>query len=186
MTSPHQESKKEVLHEGLILVHPTQTRKVEIQRARNKEEKQGLPRALAQREGSRFTVTCSADTPSRFHQLGLTFGCAGLSLLLRWAFLQLWRVGLLSSCCVWASHCNGFSCYGAQAVGEWVSVVVAHGLSSCSSRALEHRLKSCGAWTQLLRSMLDPPTLGMEPMGPALEGRFFITELPGKLRFLHS
>ena len=30
------------------------------------------------------------------------------------------------------------------------SVVVAHGLSSCSSQALEHRLRSCGAQAQLL------------------------------------
>ena len=30
--------------------------------------------------------------------------------------------------------------------GMWVSVVVARGLSSCSSWALEHRLSSCGTW----------------------------------------
>jgi len=33
--------------------------------------------------------------------------------------------------------------------GLWVvqaSVAAAHGLSGCSSRALEHRLNSCGAW----------------------------------------
>ena len=30
--------------------------------------------------------------------------------------------------------------------GAWDSVVVARGLSSCNSRALEHRLSSCGAW----------------------------------------
>ena len=30
------------------------------------------------------------------------------------------------------------------------SVVAADGLSSCGSRALEHRLNSCGAWAQLL------------------------------------
>ena len=29
--------------------------------------------------------------------------------------------------------------------GTWVSEVAAHGLSSCASRALEHRLNSCGA-----------------------------------------
>ena len=37
-----------------------------------------------------------------------------------------------------ASHC------GAWALGTWASVVVARGLSSCGSRALEHRLSSCG------------------------------------------
>ena len=37
--------------------------------------------------------------------------------------------GLLSSCHVRASHCGGFSCCRAQAVDEWVSVVVVHGLN---------------------------------------------------------
>ena len=34
---------------------------------------------------------------------------------------------------------------GAQALGARASVVVARGLSSCGSRALEYRLSSCGA-----------------------------------------
>ena len=34
-------------------------------------------------------------------------------------------------CSAWASHCGGFSCCGARALGAWASVVVAHGLS-CS------------------------------------------------------
>ena len=38
-------------------------------------------------------------------------------------------------------------CCGAQALGAWASVVVAHGLSSCGSWALECRLSSCGTWT---------------------------------------
>ena len=37
-------------------------------------------------------------------------------------------------------------CYGARALGARASVVVARGLSSCGSRALECRLSSCGAW----------------------------------------
>ena len=36
-------------------------------------------------------------------------------------------------------------CFGAQALGARASVVVARGLSSCGSRALEHTLSSCGA-----------------------------------------
>ena len=51
-------------------------------------------------------------------------------------------LGLL--CGVPASHCGGFSCCGARALGTWASVVVARGLSSCGSRVLEHRLSSCG------------------------------------------
>ena len=49
------------------------------------------------------------------------FDCAGPLLL----------CGLLSSYSVRASHCSGFSCCGAQALGPVGSVVVAHGLS-CS------------------------------------------------------
>ena len=53
--------------------------------------------------------------------------------------------GATVRCGAWASHCGGFSCCGARALGMWASVVVARGLSSCGSWALEHRLSSCGA-----------------------------------------
>ena len=43
----------------------------------------------------------------------------------------------------WASHCGGFSCCRAWALGARASVVVARGLSSCSTQALERRLSSC-------------------------------------------
>ena len=43
-----------------------------------------------------------------------------------------------------ASHCGGFSCCRARALGARASVAVARGLSSCGSRALERRLSSCG------------------------------------------
>ena len=39
---------------------------------------------------------------------------------------------------------GGFSCCGARALGAWASVVVARGLTSCGSRALERRLSICG------------------------------------------
>ena len=41
-----------------------------------------------------------------------------------------WRGVLLSSFCAWTSHCGGFFCWEAWAVGKWISVAV-HGLS-CS------------------------------------------------------
>ena len=55
------------------------------------------------------------------------------------------RARAFSSYGVWASHCGGFSCCGARALGARASVVVARGLSSCGLWALEHRLSSCGA-----------------------------------------
>ena len=60
-----------------------------------------------------------------------------------WAFSSCSERGLLFvAVCrllfVVASRC------GARALGAWASVVVACGLSSCGSRALERRLSSCG------------------------------------------
>ena len=55
-----------------------------------------------------------------------------------------WRAGATLPCGARASHCSGFSCCRARALGAWASVVVACGLSSCGSWALERRLSSCG------------------------------------------
>ena len=109
----------------------------------------------------------------------LIFGCIG-SLLLCAGFLQLRRVGATLRCSAWASHCGGFSCYGAWALGTRALVVVALGLSSCGSQALEHRLSSCGAWAQLLRGMWDLPGPGIEPVSPTLAGGILTTAPPGK------
>ena len=59
------------------------------------------------------------------------FGCFGSSLL-HVGFLQSQQAGAALCCGAWASYCGGFSCCGAQALGAWASVVVAHGLS-CSA-----------------------------------------------------
>ena len=58
------------------------------------------------------------------------------------------------------------------------------GFSSCGSRALEHRLSSCGAQALLLRGIWDLPGGGIEPMSPALAGRFLTTAPPGKSLFI--
>ena len=107
------------------------------------------------------------------------FGCVGSSLLCP-GFLQLRRAGATLCCGTRASHCGGFSCCGARALGMWASVVVECGLSSCGSRALERRLSSCGARAQLLHGMWDLPGPGLEPVSPALAGRFLTTVPPGK------
>ena len=59
------------------------------------------------------------------------FGCVGSSLL-RAGFLELRREGTTLCCSARASHCGGFSCCRARALGPQASVVVAHGLS-CSA-----------------------------------------------------
>ena len=91
-----------------------------------------------------------------------------------------------SSCCepglllLRASHCSGFSCCGAWALGARTSVVAARGLSSCGLRALQHRLSSCGPRALLLCGMWDLPGPELEPVSPALAGRFLTTAPPGK------
>ena len=70
---------------------------------------------------------------------------------LRWVFIAACGLSPVAAsgatlCCgARASHSGGFFCYRAPALGTWASVVVARGLSSCGSRALERRLSSCGA-----------------------------------------
>ena len=83
-------------------------------------------------------------------------------------------------CSTQASHCSGFSCCGALALGVWALVVVARRLSSCGLRALERRRSSCGARASLLCGMWDLPGPGLEPVSPALVGRFLTTAPPGK------
>ena len=81
--------------------------------------------------------------------------------------------------------CTGFSslwlllCW-APALGAQAPVAAARGLSNCGLWALEHRLCSCGARAQLLRSMWDLPRPGLEPVSPALAGGFLTTAPPGK------
>ena len=67
-----------------------------------------------------------------------------------------------------------------------------HSSSRCAGLSLsrplplvEHRLQtrrlsSCGSRAQLLRGMWDPPRPGLEPVSPALAGRFLTTAPQGK------
>ena len=98
-----------------------------------------------------------------FYCAGLCY-CTGFSLVVRVGVtLRLWYT---------ASHCSGLSCCGSRALG-------CPGVSSCGSWAPEHRLSS-GARGELLCGMWNLPRLGIEAMSPALAGRFFTTEPPGK------
>ena len=58
-------------------------------------------------------------------------------------------------------------------------------LTIAASLVAEHRLQTrrlsnCGSRAQLLRGMWDPPRPGLEPVSPALAGRFSTTAPPGK------
>ena len=63
-----------------------------------------------------------------------------------------------------ASHCRGLSLR---------PLVAEHRLQT-------RRLSSCGSRAQLLRGMWDLPRPGLEPVSPALAGRFSTTAPPGK------
>ena len=83
------------------------------------------------------------DLTSQHFVILFLFGCAGSSLL----------CGLSSGC----SKQGLLSSYGAQ-----TSVIAESGLRGCSSQALEHSLKSCGAWAQLFHIMWNLPKSGIE------------------------
>ena len=64
-------------------------------------------------------------------------------------------------------------------------VAVRGPLAIAASLVVEHklqtrRLSSCGSRAQLLRGMWDLPRPGLEPVCPALAGRFSTTAPPGK------
>ena len=74
-----------------------------------------------------------------------------------------------------------FSC------GKWGPLFIAMRgpLTVAASLVAEHRLQtrrlsSCGSRAQLLRGMWDLPRPGLEPVSPALAGRFSTTAPPGK------
>ena len=71
--------------------------------------------------------------------------------------------------------------------GEWgpLFMAVRGPLTIAASLVAEHRLQtrrlsSCGSRAQLLLGMWDLPRPGLEPVSPALAGRFSTTAPPGK------
>ena len=66
--------------------------------------------------------------------------------------------------------------------GKWgpLFIVVRGPLTIAASLVAERRLSSCGSRAQLLHGMWDPPRPGLEPVSPALAGRFSTTAPPGK------
>ena len=71
--------------------------------------------------------------------------------------------------------------------GKWgpLFVMVCRPLTIATSLVAEHRLQmrrlsNCGSRAQLLWGMWDLPRPGLEPVSPALAGRFSTTVPPGK------
>ena len=68
---------------------------------------------------------------------------------------------------------------------EPLFIAVHRPLTVAASLVAEHRLQtrrlsSCDSQAELLRSMWDLPRPGLEPVSPALAGRFSTTAPPGK------
>ena len=85
-------------------------------------------------------------------------------------------MGATLHCIVLASHCGGFSCYGAQALES-------AGFSSRSLWSLGCGLSSC-AGASLLRGMCNRPGPGTEPVSPALAGGFLTFGPVGKSQIM--
>ena len=69
-------------------------------------------------------------------------------------------------------------------------IVVRRPLTVAASLAVEHRLQTRrlsnrGSRAQVLRGTWDPPRPGLEPVCPALAGRFPTTAPPGKPDHIH-
>ena len=75
------------------------------------------------------------------------------------------KSGLLSSHAAYSSHCSDFSRCGGWARGPT-------------------GFRSCGAPAELPQGMWNLPGQGIEPVFPALAGRFLTTEPPGKSPFI--
>ena len=81
-------------------------------------------------------------------------------------------------------------CFCARAFsscGKWGPLLIAvrGPLTIVASLVAEHRLQTCrlsncGSRAQLLRGMWNLPRPGLEPVSPALAGRFSTTAPPGK------
>ena len=79
------------------------------------------------------------------------------------------------------------SCFSSCGERGPLFIAVRGPLTIAASLAAEHglqtrRLSSCSSQAQLLRGMWDLPRPGLEPVSPALAGRFSTTVPPGKPR----
>ena len=59
------------------------------------------------------------------------------------------------------------------------SAAASQGFPNCGSKALEHRLSSCGLWTLVAHSMWNPLGSGTKPRSSILAGRLLSSVPPG-------
>ena len=98
-------------------------------------------------------------------------------------FLNLFIIYLFFMAVLGLRFCSrAFSCCGKRGP---LFIAVRGPLTIAASLVAKHRLQTlrlsnCGSWAQLLRGMWDLPRPGLEPVSPALAGRFSATAPPGK------
>ena len=105
----------------------------------SKGGKDGKKKKKIEREWSCVSpeLPCLVSFFKNFHYFfQLNYSCLLMSFIYLFIYLFMALLGLC--CCTWTS-----SCCGARVLGAQASVVVARGLSSCGSQALERRLSSC-------------------------------------------
>ena len=112
-----------------------------------------------------------------FNLINLLLAVLPLRCCLHWAFSSCGKWGLFSSCGVQASH-------------WWLLLLQSTASRVCGFQQLQHtgsavaalklQSSSCGILAYLPLGMWDLPGPGIKPTSPALAGRFFTTEPPGK------
>ena len=82
----------------------------------------------------------------------------------------------------WAVLGLRFRARAFSSCGKWGPLFIAKRgpLTIAASLVAERRLSNCGSRAQPLRGMWDLPRPGLEPVSPALAGRFSTTAPPGK------
>ena len=101
-----------------------------------------------------------------------------LWLFYKFLFIYLWLCWVFCFCARAFSNCGKrgplfIAVRGPPTVAA--SLVAEHRLQT-------RRLSNCGSWAQLPCGMWDLPRPGLEPVSPALAGRFSTTAPPGKPR----
>ena len=86
-------------------------------------------------------------------------------------------MGISFSCSEQGLWCTSFSL---QWLLLWSAGSRHTGFSSCSSRALDHRLGSWDARTHLIQGMRDPSRPGIKQVSPVSRGRVLTNGPPGK------
>ena len=131
-----------------------------------------------------FFIHSSVDGPlGCFHVLAIV-NSAAVNIVVRVSFFFFFNLFIYLFLVVLGLR---FCARAFSSCGKWgpLFIVVCVPLTIAASFVAEHRLQtrrlsSCGSRAQLLRGMWDLPRPGLEPVSPALAGRFATTAPPGK------